>query len=72
VSIVEVLPGIALHPLDESAQPEFVFALIRYRDQQGTGWVYRTSSAPNREELLGALVTQVELLKRELANDWTE
>ena len=70
--ISEVLPGLMLHPLDEGARPSFLFALIKYEDDEGSGWVYRTSSAPNREELLGALSVQVELLKRELSEEWIQ
>jgi hypothetical protein len=68
--ISTVLPGVRLHPLEYGARPTFVFALIKYQDAEGEGWSYRTSGAPNREELLGALNVQYEVLKRELMRDW--
>lgn len=68
----DALPGIRLQPLPEEAQDaEFVFALIKYRDDEGeTSWCYRTSRAPNPEELLGALRLQTLLLERDLTEEW--
>ena len=69
IPIQEALPGITIHSLDEPA--DFVFVLARSTDADGrTGWAFRTSAAPNREELLGALVVQVAILRTELAEDW--
>ncbi len=37
-----------------------------------TSWVYRTTNRLNREELLGALVVQVAVLKKELRDEWDD
>ena len=71
--IQRVLPDIQIHPLLEGEVAEDVFVLIKTRDADGdTSWCYRTSKAPNREELLGALTVQVALLRRELLADWID
>jgi hypothetical protein len=70
VAVETVLPGLELHALPQGANWEHVFALIKFRDADGTGWIFRTSGVPNREELLGALQIQVELLKQGLIDDW--
>ena len=45
--------------------------MIKCLDAEGkSNWVYRTTSAPNREELLGALRVQVALLERELVDEY--
>lgn len=75
--IEQVLPGVELPPIDEAKEILFVFALIKYlygdeaAEQLDRTWAYRTSSAPNREELLGALMVQVRVLEKELASEWT-
>ncbi len=69
--IGDVLPGITLHPLDDGDEVVTAFVLVKVRDADGSeGWSFRTSEAPNREELLGALTVQVDLLRRSLADDW--
>ncbi|WNM24384.1 hypothetical protein [Demequina capsici] len=69
IPIGEALPGISIHELEDPA--EWVFVLARtVADDGDKGWAYRTSGAPNREELLGALVVQVEVLKREICSEW--
>jgi hypothetical protein len=71
IPIEQALPGMALHPIDED--PDFAFVLVRTRDEEGkVGWCYRTTAAPNREELLGALMVQVAILKRELRDEWED
>jgi len=75
--VEQVLPGIELPPIDDAKEILFVFALIKYlyrdepAEQVDRSWAYRTSSAPNREELLGALLVQVKLLEKELATEWS-
>ncbi|GEA84842.1 hypothetical protein GCM10009774_33160 [Cellulomonas gelida] len=68
----EALPNLRLHPLDDEDDWDFAFVMIRLKSRQGSdpGWAYRTSSAPNRTELLGALQMQVDLLRRELLAEW--
>lgn len=49
------------------------FVLIKYLDDRGEAtWAYRTTNALNREELLGALVVQVAVLKKELRDEWDD
>jgi hypothetical protein len=70
--IGDILP-LEVHPLPEGWQAIEAFVLVKCEDDEGeTSWVYRTSRAPNREELLGALTIQVELLRRELVADWVD
>ena len=35
-------------------------------------WAYRTTNRLNREELLGALVVQVDVLRKELRDEWDD
>ena len=41
-------------------------------EEGGTAWSFRTSEQFNLEELLGALVVQVETLKRKLTKSWED
>lgn len=67
----DVLVDMRLHPLEPGEVAEYAFVLLKVRAADGeTSWSYRTSDAPNREELLGALVVQTDLLRRELLGDW--
>jgi hypothetical protein len=68
----EILPSLGIHPLPEAWEPVEAFLLIKCRDSNGDdqSWVYRITRTLNREELLGALMVQVDILRRELANDW--
>jgi hypothetical protein len=71
VPISEVLPGMGIHPFRESEIPVSAFVLVKVLDDDGSpGWGFRTTEPPNREELLGALTVQVEILKASLASDW--
>lgn len=47
---------------------DFALLIVRLEDPNGldAGWSYVTTEKPNREELLGALEIQIELLKRSL------
>jgi len=66
-----VLPGLRIHPLEEGDQPVEAFLLIKCREPDGDiAWAYRTTAAPNREELLGALLVQADILRRELVREW--
>jgi hypothetical protein len=67
VPIAEVLPGMGVHPLEEGWTPREAFVLVKVLDENGVAsWSYRTTHRPNREELLGALIVQTDLLRREL------
>jgi hypothetical protein len=67
----EVLQGVGFHSLPDGSKIEQVYAVIKFRDtDNNVVWSYRTSSPPNREELLGALLIQVDLLRKELLDEW--
>lgn len=69
----EVLPGLELHPLDEGWSPLSAFVLVKALDEDGdAGWAVRSSDNMNLEELLGALVVQVEALKHRLVHEWED
>lgn len=70
VPIDQAMPGLSVHPLGDGEEWEFAFVLAKVRNEGETTWSYRTSAAPNREELLGALMVHVELLRRELVEEW--
>jgi hypothetical protein len=71
VPISEALPGMGIHPFGEGEIPVSAFVLVKVLDEDGSpGWSFRTTEPPNREELLGALVVQVEILKASLTEDW--
>ncbi len=73
IPVEQVLPGMSLHPLEPEWTPVEAFVLIKCLDDEGgASWVYRTTAAPNREELLGALVVHTELLRRELVREWED
>ena len=71
--IGDVLSGLGIHPLDDGWTPVEAFVVIKANDADGdTVWAYRTTAPPNREELLGVLMVQTDLLRRELLADWEE
>ena len=73
IPIAEVLPGMSLHPLPDGWTPVEAFVLVKSLDEDGrASWSYRTASTPNREELLGVLSVQAELLRRELVSEYED
>jgi hypothetical protein len=72
IDIGEALPGTRIHPVGASSIAiDQVFCLIKYHDAEGSvSWSYRTSRRPNREELLGALGVQADIVLKELAAVW--
>ena len=71
VPIEDVLSGVTIHPLDEDEVVVGAFVLIKVLDKDGdVGWSFRTSEPPNKEELLGALTVQVDLVRKSLLSDW--
>ena len=71
--IGQVLPDFKLHPLEPGWTPLQAFVLVKSLDEEGgTAWSFRTSEQFNLEELLGALVVQVETLKRKLTKSWED
>ena len=72
IPIADVLPGMSLHPLPPGWTPVESFVIVKGLDEAGrASWCYRTSSAPNREELLGALRVQMKVLERELVDEFS-
>ena len=62
-----------LHPLPPGSTPLQAFVLVKSLDQDGqSAWSFRTSEPMNLEELLGALVVQVNVLKRKLTDCWDD
>ena len=73
VPVSQVLPGLELHPLPTGSTPMEAFVLVKYLDDEGdVTWAYRTTNRLNREELLGALVVHVAVLKKELRDEWDD
>lgn len=69
----QVLTGLEIHPLESSATPIEAFVLIKLLDADGdVSWAYRTTNRLNREELLGALTVQVDVLRKELRDEWDD
>ena len=75
IPIHDVLPGISLRSIEGTQEINFAFVLVKFHDtdedRQDSAWAYRTSSAPNREELLRALRVQEKLLEKELTMEWS-
>jgi hypothetical protein len=73
VPVTDVLRGLEVHPLEPGETAIEAFVLIKVLDSQGdTGWSYRTTNRLNREELLGALIVQVDVLRKELRDEWDD
>ncbi len=73
VPAAEVLAGLELHPLGPGETPVEAFVLIKLLDEDGRiTWSYRTTNRLNREELLGALTVQVDVLRNELRGEWDD
>lgn len=71
IPIGEVLSGLEIHPLEPNDSVVSAFVLVKVLDADGdVGWSFRTSEAPNKEELLGALDIQLQLLRKELLDAW--
>jgi len=73
VPVTEVLRGLEIHPLEPGETALEAFVLIKVLDADGdTAWSYRTTNRLNREELLGALIVQTDLLRKELLDEWDD
>jgi hypothetical protein len=73
IAASEVLRGLELHPLGPSETAIEAFVLLKVLDADGdVGWSYRTTNRLNREELLGALTVQVDVLRKELRDEWDD
>ena len=73
IPIAVALAGLEVHPLESGTTAIEAFVLIKTLDSDGDlSWSYRTTNRLNREELLGALVVQVAVLKKELRDEWDD
>jgi len=71
--VEQVLRGLELHPLEPDETAIEAFVLIKVLDADGeVGWSYRTTNRLNREELLGALIVQTDVLRKELRDEWDD
>jgi hypothetical protein len=71
VPIGTALPDLKIHSLPPDWTPAQAFLLIKCKDESGDDtWVYRTSHQFNLEELLGALTIHIELLKKDILEEW--
>jgi hypothetical protein len=62
-----------LHPLEPGHTAIEAFVLVKVLDEGGkVSWAYRTTNRLNREELLGALTVQVDVLRKELRDEWDD
>jgi len=73
IAASEMLQGLELHPLDPGETAIEAIVLLKVLDADGdVGWSYRTTNRLNREELLGALTVQVDVLRKELRDEWDD
>ncbi|MFI7589432.1 hypothetical protein ACIB24_20400 [Spongisporangium articulatum] len=71
--LADTLPGLEVHPLEPGWTPLEAFVLVKCLDDEGdVTWAYRTTSRLNREELLGALIVQADVLRKELRDEWDD
>jgi hypothetical protein len=67
------LPHMGIQPLPDKWTPLEALVITKCLDEDGDStWCYRTTSVPNREELLGALIVHQDLLRRELLAEWPD
>lgn len=73
VPVEQVLKGLELHPLGPHETALEAFVLVKLLDEDGhVGWSYCTTHQLNREELLGALMVQTDVLRKELRDEWDD
>jgi hypothetical protein len=73
VPVERVLQGLSLHPLEDGWAPIEALVVVKCLDDEAeVAWLYRTTSNLNREEILGALLIQVELIREELLAEWID
>ena len=71
--IGEVLRGLTVTPLPESWSPLEVLCMVKCLGDDGSPkWALRMTGGINEEELLGALTIEVDLLKRDMLNNWND
>lgn len=69
--IGDVFPDVHLAPFPDNCVVETVFVFTKVRFEDGaTAWSWLSPGITNQEELLGALIMQVETLKVSLLESW--
>ena len=73
VPVEQVLNGLEVHPLEQGETAMEAFILVKVLDRDGdVSWSYRTTNRLSREELLGALTVQVDVLRKSLRDEWDD
>lgn len=71
VPVEQVLNGLEVHPLEQGETALEAFVLLKVLDRDGdVTWSFRTTNRLSREELLGALIVQVDVLRKSLRDEW--
>ena len=69
----EVLRGLSIGPLPDGWTAVDAYAMVKCLDPTGRAqWALRVTETINEEELLGALTMHVELLKRDMLDNWDD
>jgi hypothetical protein len=72
-AIGDVLRGLEIDGLPDKWTAVDVVCMVKCLDQEGKPlWALRMSDGLNEEELLGTLVIQTALLKRDMIEDWKD
>jgi hypothetical protein len=73
IPIGDVLRGLAIDPVPESWTPLDAVCMVKCLNEDGRPmWAYRATGGINDEELLGALVMAIELLKSDMLSTWED
>lgn len=73
VPVDQVLNGLEVHALESGETALEAFILLKVLDRDGDiSWSYRTTNRLSREELLGALTVQVDVLRKSLRDEWDD
>ena len=73
VPVDQVLNGLEVHALEPGETALEAFILLKVLDQDGdVAWSYRTTNRLSREEPLGALTVQVDVLRKSLRDEWDD
>jgi hypothetical protein len=73
VPVAQVLSGLEVHALEPGETALEAFVLLKVLDREGDiTWSYRTTNRLSREELLGALTVQVDVLRKSLRDEWDD
>lgn len=70
VPVEQVLNGLEVYPLEQGETALEAFVLLKVLDRDGdVTWSFRTTNRLSREELLGALIVQVDVLRKSLRDE---